>query len=868
MINCLCLACDRLNPITTKFCTQCGSKLQIQDRYRALKIIGQGGFGKTFLAQDESKPSQPRCVIKQFAFETINPNASQGTLDVAVRLFEQEAKRLDDLGKHPQIPELLSFTIHEGKQYLIQEFIDGETLEQELRRVGAFSEQQVQDVLVEVLQILEFVHSKSVIHRDISPDNIIRRRSDKKLVLVDFGAAKHATATLLAKTGTGIGKPSYGAPEQMLGKSVFQSDLFGLGVTCLHLLTNVEPFTLYDVLENEYQWRQFLNGKTVSDNFEKLLDRLTAYRVKERPTSATEILQELGIRQVVSNTGNTSGLYSFKASELKTQNRVSISPTTPNKHTAKIISSNNLGTRQIICLENSWKETERCISGIDINTGKWVRPVCDDLYPEDGRVSREIRLIQGREPELLDILEIPLANTGKDFGFQSENLSISSGKWKLLGKASPSDLLAYYKDFPYILHNSLKYVSPSEIKALPAEKRHTVQLVQPKRFSIFSSGNSNRKWKGSIELANGQTSENMTITDPVFIKKLDEGYLPNENCLLVVSLNMPWAAPDWKGEKRCWKLIASVIDLTNNNSSPKSSPNPINVTPTIKQTIPKWLKIGSFVSIPDYAQGIGQIIDMDNQRLIARFDGYSIPIQVTDWKKVLQDGRIFPVVQTKVNQSNNIPTKNNNKVSSISSTVNSNQTISQKENYRIYPTTRPNAGHIPTVKFWNHIFPSILLVSIDIFGGSNFIVYVAALWIGAWIRHKLFYKKFSMSIICRAKGWQISKGREIKINSHLIGVGEDELYNKILNSEIEVLRQVKIDKYYKADFICFNHESKKLCVVEVDGHQHFNDQEQIDKDNLRMSQLANLGVPTIRFFNEYAKTNPMVCTKLIIDLLK
>jgi len=172
-------------------------------------------------------------------------------------------------------------------------------LEQELARVGAFSEQQVRDVLVEVLQILEFVHSKSVIHRDISPDNIIRRRSDKKLVLVDFGAAKHATATLLAKTGTGIGKPSYGAPEQMLGKSVFQSDLFGLGVTCLHLLTNVEPFTLYDVLENEYQWRQFLNGKLVSDEFGKLLDRMTAYRVKDRPSSVTDTLLNLGIDQAI-----------------------------------------------------------------------------------------------------------------------------------------------------------------------------------------------------------------------------------------------------------------------------------------------------------------------------------------------------------------------------------------------------------------------------------------------------------------------------------------------------------------------------------------------------------------------------------------
>jgi len=338
MINCLCLACDRLNPITTKFCTQCGAKLQIQERYRALKVIGQGGFGKTFLAQDESKPSQPRCVIKQFAFETINPNASQGTLDVAIRLFEQEAKRLDDLGKHPQIPELLSFTIHEGKQYLIQEFIDGETLEQELTRVGAFSEQQVRDVLVEVLQILEFVHSKSVIHRDISPDNIIRRRGDQKLVLVDFGAAKYATATLLAKTGTGIGKPSYGAPEQMLGKSVFQSDLFGLGVTCLHLLTNVEPFTLYDVLENEYQWRQFLNGKVVSDEFGKLLDRMTAYRVKERPNSVAEILQELEGEKKVSNLINNSGIYSFKPEELKAEHRVSIPLATA---TQKPESSNN-----------------------------------------------------------------------------------------------------------------------------------------------------------------------------------------------------------------------------------------------------------------------------------------------------------------------------------------------------------------------------------------------------------------------------------------------------------------------------------------------------------------------------------------------
>jgi len=297
MTNCICLACGRSNQLEVNFCVQCGSKTRIQDRYRALEVIGQGGFGTTFLALDEAKPSQPSCVIKQFALQTINPKASQGNVDEAKRLFKQEAKRLDDLGKHPQIPELLAYAIQDGKQYLIQEFVDGETLEKELQHKGAFSEKDVQNVLLEVLQILEFVHKAQVIHRDISPDNIIRRRSDHKLVLVDFGAAKHATATLLAKTGTSIGKPSYGAPEQMRGKSVFQSDLYALGVTCLHLLTNVDPFTLYSALEDEYVWRQFLNGKTVSDKFGKLLDQLTTYRVKERPNSVTDVLKVFGIGQ-------------------------------------------------------------------------------------------------------------------------------------------------------------------------------------------------------------------------------------------------------------------------------------------------------------------------------------------------------------------------------------------------------------------------------------------------------------------------------------------------------------------------------------------------------------------------------------------
>ena len=288
MSNCLCLACDRANSITTRFCTQCGAKLQIQERYRALKVIGQGGFGKTFLAQDESKPSQPRCVIKQFLYN------DPATLREAQRLFEQEALRLDDLGKHPQIPELLAHCEQEGRQYLVQEFVDGENLLQELKRRGALSEAEVRDVLGQVLRVLDYIHRWQVIHRDIKPENIMRRRSDQQLVLVDFGAAKYASATALAKTGTTIGSAGYAAPEQARGKAVFASDLYGLGVTCLHLLTGVDPFTFFDDSNLSFVWRGSLNGKQVSGEFGKVLDKLTQYRPVDRYGNVTEVLTALG----------------------------------------------------------------------------------------------------------------------------------------------------------------------------------------------------------------------------------------------------------------------------------------------------------------------------------------------------------------------------------------------------------------------------------------------------------------------------------------------------------------------------------------------------------------------------------------------
>jgi hypothetical protein len=219
--------------------------------------------------------------------------------------------------------------------------------------------------------------------------------------------------------------------------------------------------------------------------------------------------------------------------------------------------------KRIVCLANSWKLEERCIAGIDLDTGKWVRPVCDSLYPEDGRVPRSIRLIEGREPELLDVLQIPLADTGNDFGFACENLSVASGEWTLLGKVQPSALVGYCRNFPHILHNSSKYVKPSLLKALRFPERRTLQLIQVNSFSVTKSSQGNTGWRGTLQTINGQTLKDAKITDPIFAEKLEAGYKPTGSYLVTVSLGMPWApSDDWEGEAPCWKLIAGVMEYS------------------------------------------------------------------------------------------------------------------------------------------------------------------------------------------------------------------------------------------------------------------------------------------------------------------
>jgi serine/threonine protein kinase len=298
MSYCIQPSCNRHNPDNIKFCCNCGSQILLRDRYRAIKQIGQGGFGRTFLALDEDKPSKPKCVIKQFFPLGQHPDSTSK----AAELFAQEAVRLDDLGKHPRIPELLAYFNQDGNEYLIQEFIDGQNLEQELNQEGVFSESKIWMLINSLIPILQFVHENNVVHRDIKPENIIRR-SDGQVVLVDFGAAKYIANTPLSVTGTVIGSAAYTAPEQARGKAVFASDLYSLGVTCLYLLTGIEPFRLFDDSENDWIWRSFLNTP-VSDVLGNILDKLIQPATKKRYQSATEVFQELNKQTNPNSTGN------------------------------------------------------------------------------------------------------------------------------------------------------------------------------------------------------------------------------------------------------------------------------------------------------------------------------------------------------------------------------------------------------------------------------------------------------------------------------------------------------------------------------------------------------------------------------------
>ncbi|WP_299493785.1 serine/threonine-protein kinase [Acaryochloris sp. IP29b_bin.137] len=296
MVCCLNPDCKKpINPDSHKFCQQCGTPLVhlLRDRFKVIKPLGRGGFGNTYLAEDLDRLNEP-CVVKKLTYQATEAWEQKKTIE----MFASEARQLKQLGHHPQIPKLTAYFQEGQNLYLVQQYVDGHNLIELLEQNGAFSEQQIRQVLLDVLPVLQSLHDQGVIHRDLKPDNIMQRR-DGKHVLIDFGVAKLLKQTAMAHAGAGtiVGSPGYASPEQIQrGRATPVGDLYGLGSSCFHLLSHVSPYHLsleFNYLWSE-DWQQYI-AQSLSPELQKILDKLLQIEPAQRYQSANEVLQDLKV---------------------------------------------------------------------------------------------------------------------------------------------------------------------------------------------------------------------------------------------------------------------------------------------------------------------------------------------------------------------------------------------------------------------------------------------------------------------------------------------------------------------------------------------------------------------------------------------
>ncbi len=265
----------------------------LNDRYKIISELGRGGFGRTYLAEDVYRYNE-KCVLKEFTPEVEDDRQ----LRKAAELFNREAGILYKLN-HDRIPTfnaLIKSQI-EGKEclFLAQQYIEGETYLKLLNQGRKLNEEEATQLLLDILDILEYIHALNLIHRDISPDNLIRRKSDGKPILIDFGCVKEA-ATVAVKNqrnflATVIGKKGYAPDEQMrLGQVFHNSDLYSLAVTILVLLTGKEPEELYNSYSAAWHWKHEVR---VSQNLERVLDKMLAHLPNDRFLSAKDVREAL-----------------------------------------------------------------------------------------------------------------------------------------------------------------------------------------------------------------------------------------------------------------------------------------------------------------------------------------------------------------------------------------------------------------------------------------------------------------------------------------------------------------------------------------------------------------------------------------------
>lgn len=266
----------------------------LNNRYQVLQRLGAGGFGNTFLAEDTYMPSRRRCVIKQLKPVTHDPQAYK----LVQERFQREAAVLEELGEgNNQIPRLYAYFSEAGQFYLVQEWIEGDTLTKKVEQGGRLSENEVKQILVSLLPVLDYVHSRRMVHRDIKPDNIIIRKRDGLPVLIDFGAVKEAMNTVVNVPGNSahsmvIGTPGFMSSEQAGGRPTYASDLYSLGLTAVFLLTGKMPQELEtDARSGELLWRQY--APDIHSNLAMVLDQAIRFNPRDRFATATAMLNAL-----------------------------------------------------------------------------------------------------------------------------------------------------------------------------------------------------------------------------------------------------------------------------------------------------------------------------------------------------------------------------------------------------------------------------------------------------------------------------------------------------------------------------------------------------------------------------------------------
>ncbi|WP_414587059.1 protein kinase domain-containing protein [Scytonema sp. PCC 10023] len=265
----------------------------LNNRYQVIEVLGGGGFSETFLAENTYVPSRRRCVIKQLKPITNDPQI-YGKIQ---RRFEREAATLEYLGEgSDQIPKLFAYFSENEQFYLIQEWIEGATLSDIVKAKGSVSETVVREILLSLLSVLDYIHSKGIIHRDIKPDNIILRSSNSKPVLIDFGAVKAMIHSVVSPGNLTqslvVGTPGYMPSEQAIGRPVYATDIYSLGLTAIYLLAGKRPHEFRTNPETgEIVWQDYASG--VSASLVKVLNRAIKPQASDRYTTASKMLRAL-----------------------------------------------------------------------------------------------------------------------------------------------------------------------------------------------------------------------------------------------------------------------------------------------------------------------------------------------------------------------------------------------------------------------------------------------------------------------------------------------------------------------------------------------------------------------------------------------